>query len=81
MVGRLLRPCPRSGHVLAQRGWAGEKAGLSEQPAKRTGSAAPRDPGARHVYGREDTSCAQRKPTLGSCSVGSPLVRKVERSR
>ena len=32
-------------------------------------------------YGCVGMSCAQRKPTLGSCSVGSPLVLKEERSR
>ena len=33
------------------------------------------------VYGRAGASWAQRKPTWGSCSVGSPFVRKAARSR
>lgn len=35
----------------------------------------------RMGYGAFGTSCAQRKPTFGSCSVGSPFVRNVERRR
>ena len=33
------------------------------------------------AYGRGGASWAQRKPTWGSCSVGSPFVRKAARSR
>ena len=38
-------------------------------------------PRACAAYGRAGTSWAQRKPTWGSCSVGSPFVRKAARSR
>ena len=38
-------------------------------------------PAWRAAYGRGGTSWAQRKPTCGSCSVGSPFVRKAARSR
>lgn len=35
----------------------------------------------RKTYGSFGASWAQRNPTFGSCSVGSPFVRKEERSR
>ena len=46
----------------------------------------PSSPAARNdrigiLYGSFGASWAQRNPTFGSCSVGSPFVRKEDRSR